>query len=165
MATFNVGGINELISDLEELKQMPDDVIMDMLTAAGEVAVKYQKQEISSLGIVDTGKLRDSLHVFQKRGRGGSRYVLVYPSGKHGEYNRKLVTKQYKRSKHGRTYDVGGDVKDVSNAEVGFIHEYGAPGKNITAKQWMRKANAKASDDILKAEAEIYARYLASKNL
>ena len=145
-----------------------DAKVEDMLDAGSKVVVEAQKRKILSLGLVDTGKLMKSIKAFPKVGgtkNGWKRYVLVYPSGKHGSRNRRTVTKAYKQSKHGRTYTYGGDVKTVTNSEVGFIQEFGAPKKGIKAKQWMRKANEESADAMVKAEFEVYDRWLKSKNL
>lgn len=164
MAKFNAQGIEGLELSLQEFAEIPDEVVEEMLDAAAEVTVRAHKMEIRTLGLVDTGKLAGSIKAFKKV-KDRKRFVLVYPAGKHGIRNRKKVTKTYKNSKSGRTYTVGGDTKDVTNSEVGFIHEFGAPKRGIPAKQWMRKANAKCAADVEAAEFAVYDRYLKSKGL
>lgn len=164
MVTFSTNGLDALILDISELANTPEAVIDEMLMAEGEVVKRYQQSEIVSQGLVDTGLLRDSIQVF-KKGSSDKRYVLVYPYGKHGEYNRKEKTKTYKNSKHGRTYTVGGDVKETTNGEVAFMMEFGAPRRGIVGRHWMRKANKKAESEAVDAAAAIYDKYLKSKNL
>lgn len=159
-----VTGLEELGLSLEEVADIPDDVVMEMLAAGGEVVKAYHQAELSAQGLVDTGKLKDSITVHQKRG-GSGRYALVYPSGKHGDYHRKLQVKPYKRSKHGRTYTVGGDTKEVTNNDVGFVLEVGAPKRGLAPTQWMRLANEKSSEAMVAAERAVYERYLARKGL
>lgn len=168
MARFNAKGIEGLELSLKEFEEIPDEVVEEMLAAGAAVVVAAQQREIQSLGLVDSGKLKKSIKAHHKAGsarNGWKRHVLVYPTGKHGTRKRRVVTREYKRSKHGRTYSFGGDVKDVTNSEVGFIHEFGAPKKGIKAKQWMRKANEKCADAMVAAELEVYDRWLRSKNL
>lgn len=168
MAKFNAQGIEGLELSLQEFAQLPDEVVEEMLDAAAEVTVRSHKAKIRTLGLVDTGKLAGSVKAFKKAGgqkNGWKRFVLVYPAGKHGTRNRKKVTKTYKNSKSGRTYSYGGDTKDVTNSEVGFIHEFGAPKRGIPAKQWMRKANAECAAEVEAAEFAVYDRYLKSKGL
>ena len=168
MAKFNAEGIEGLELSLEEFAQIPDAVVEEILNAGAEVVVKAQKNKIKELGLVDTGKLEQSIKAFPKVGRkreNWNRYVLVYPSGKHGTWNRKAVTKKYKRSKHGRTYTVGGDTKVVTNNDVGFVLEFGAPKRGIKAYQWMRKANEASASAMEKAQFEVYDRWLKSLNL
>lgn len=163
MARFNARGIEGLELSMEEFAAIPDEIVEEMLEAGSQIVVAAQKRKIEQLGLVDTHTLADSIRAFHKMGdrdNGWKRYVLVYPYGKHGERNRKLVVKAYKRSKHGRTYTVGGDRVDVTNNEVGFVHEYGAPKRGIKAKMWMRQANEEAADDMVAAEARVYDRWL-----
>jgi len=164
MATFSASGIEGLELSMQEIAEIPPEVQDDILMAQGEVIKKYQQQEILAKGLVNKGLLKDSICVFQRE-RKGVRYALVYPDGKRGTRNRKKVTKVYKNSKHGRTYDVGGDVKDVTNSEVGFILEFGAPKKGIRAYQWMREANEKATEESDAAGVAVYDAWLKTKGL
>ena len=168
MAQFNAQGIDQLALSFEEFAAIPDDVVEEMLVEGGKVVVEAHKRSIQTLGLVDSGKLRNSIKAHSKvRTKNGvrERYVLVYPEGKHGDRNRKKVTKTYKRSKSGRTYTVGGDTVEVTNNEVGFIHEFGAPRKGIPAKQWMAKANEASAEEMVSAEYAVYDRWLKSLNL
>jgi len=168
VARFNAKGIDQLSLSFEEFAAIPDDVVEEMLVEGGKVVVAAHKQSVQALGLVDSGRLRNSITAHSKvRRRGGisERYVLVYPEGKHGDRNRRKVTKAYKRSKHGRTYTVGGDTVEVTNNEVGFIHEFGAPRKGIPAKQWMAKANEACAEEMVAAEYAVYNRWLNSLNL
>ena len=164
MATFSAKGIEGLELSMQEIAEIPPEVQDNILMAQGEVIKKYQQQEISTKGLGNKGLLKDSIRIFKKM-RKGVRYVLVYPYGKHGTRNRKKVTKGYKNSKHGRTYDVGGDVKDVTNSEVGFVLEFGAPKKGIRAYQWMREANEKATEESDAAGLAVYDAWLKTKGL
>lgn len=168
MAKFNAKGIDGLMLSMQEFAQIPDDVVDDMLDAGGRVTVAAQKQKLQDLGLVKTGKLRDSITAFPKAGgskNGWKRYVLVYPKGVRGKRRRRKKTKVYKNSRHGRTYTVGGDVKPVTNSEVGFIWEFGAPKRGIKASEWMRLANEGCADAVVSAEMAVYDRWLKSKDL
>lgn len=168
MARFNAEGIEGLELSFEEFAAIPDEVVDEILEAGADVVVEAQKQKIDALGLVDSGKLKESITAFHKVGTKNDswqRYVLVYPYGKHGTRNRKAVTKKYKRSKHGRTYTVGGDTKKVTNNEVGFVLEFGAPKRGIKPYQWMRKANEACASDMEKAQFEVYDKWLKSLNL
>ena len=168
MAKFNAQGIEGLELSLEQFAQIPDAVVEEMLMAGGEVVVEAHKRSIETLGLVDTRKLKDSIKAHSKVGtRDGvrKRYVLVYPAGKRGTRKRKEITKTYKRSKHGRTYTIGGDIVDVTNNEVGFVHEFGAPTRGIPARQWMRTANETSAEATTAAEFEVYDKWAKSLNL
>lgn len=173
MATFSVDGLGDFMLSMQQVAELPGEVIDEILEAGSEVVIKAQKDELLTLGLydnessgphlVDSIKLHKKLHAASAGGP--SRYVLIYPTGKHGQYNRRLRTKAYKNSKHGRTYTVGGDQKATSSSEVGFIHEYGAPRRNIPAKRWMQNANEKSAAATTAAQAAVYNKFLESKNL
>lgn len=169
MAEFNYKGVDELGLSLQEIMDIPDDIAYSMLEAAGDVVAEAQKRSLRSLGLVETNKLVNSITVHRKKAAGRpedeQRYVLVYPEGKHGSYRSRVKTKTYARSKHGRQYTTGGKMVNVSNSEVGFIHEFGAPHKGIAASQWMTKANAASAEDAVAAELAVYDAWLKSKNL
>ncbi len=144
MAKFQAEGIDGLMLSLQEFQEIPDDVVEDMLEAAGDVVVDAQKKSVMALGLVDSGRLLNSIKAHAKIGRINGqrkRYVLVYPDGKHG------------------------DSVDVTNNEVGFVHEFGAPKKGIPARQWMRAANEACADAMVQAEFTVYDRWLKSKDL
>lgn len=171
MATFSVDGLGDFMLSMQQVAELPGEVIDEILEAGSEVVIKAQKDELLTLGLydnessgphlVDSIKLHKKLHAASAGGP--SRYVLIYPTGKHGQYNRRLRTKAYKNSKHGRTYTVGGDQKATSSSEVGFIHEYGAPRRNIPAKRWMQNANEKSAAATTAAQAAVYNKFLESK--
>lgn len=163
MALILMDGLEDCVLFMDKLANVPEDVIYDMLYAEAEIVIDAQKKEIDSLGLVDTAAMRDSIKADTKRGltrgKGTARYINVYPHGVHHMYRARTVTKTYKRSKSGRTYTYGGGEKKANNAEVAFIHEYGAPSRNITAKQWMRNANEKAAPRASEAAADVLQKY------
>nr|DAD81617.1 MAG TPA: hypothetical protein [Myoviridae sp. cthmz15] len=168
MATFNAKGIEGLELSMEQFAAIPDNVVEEMLDAAGRVVVRYHKTEISAQGLMKSGKLLGGITAVSKAGSSRNdwkRYVLVYPKGQHHTYQSRVVTRQYARSRRGRTYTRGGGAKVVSNSEVGFIQAYGAPRKGIRATDWMNKANAKAAPEVEKAELAVYDRWLKSLDL
>lgn len=160
-------GFNELLIDMQTLMEIPDDVVNEMVEAGGTIILEEQKRTLTEMGLVDTGQLRDSL-VLRKKIKGGDwtqlgkgphpRYVLIHPDStarkKHTRY--RLSRRAYKRGKR---------TRPIQNNEVGFILEFGAPGRGIAATQWMRKANAQAEDAACAAAQAVYDNYLRSKNL
>lgn len=171
MAQFVEVGLNGLMLSFQEIESIPDDVAFDILEAGGEVLAKAQKQSIVALGLVDSRKLADSIRVMKRRSafaykhNGNDRYVIVHPEGRHHTFRSRIKTKAYKRSKSGRTYTTGCRLMEVTNSEVGFIHEFGAPQKGIPASQWMTKANEACAEETVAAEFAVYDRWLKSKDL
>ena len=139
MAQFNVTGLDELTNDLRAVAALEDSIVLEMLNAEADILVDAQKNMIERLEMVDTGQLLDSIDKTPMRKGGASRYMEVYPQG----------------------------IRDngVRNAEVGYINEYGAPGRHIPAKNWMNRAIEDAQEDMVQAARDIYSDYLKSKNL
>lgn len=144
---YSFEGINELQLTMQEVAELPDATKDAMLSAGADVFIRACKNKITELGMVRTGQLLTSIKAFPKRKkRDNELYYLVYPAG--------TRQKQSRSSK-----------KDATNAEVGFIHEYGLPRKHIPAKQWMRSAVETSADAVVAAEAAVYDQYLRSKGL
>lgn len=161
---FTVRGLDEFSLSLKEAAELPNSVKDDMLKAGADVLVTALKKKIEALGLIKTGSLLNSIQAFRKL-RHGEIIYRIYPYGKHGTRNRRAVTKVYKQSKHGRTYTVGGDTVDVTNNEVGFIHELGASRRGIPAKMWMHSTVEASAAQVEAAEFAVYDEYLKSKNL
>ena len=142
MANMDVNGLDDLRLSLEEIADLPDTVLLGMLQAEGKIVAAAQRKQIRAKGIVATGQLEASITEGKtlRLGRDGSKGLSVYPAGVR---------------KGGRT----------RNAEVGFIHEYGAPKRGISPKSWMRTANAEAEEPAAKAAAERYDAWLTEKGL
>jgi len=144
MAQMTIDGLDELGLSLQKIAELPEETVVDMLNAEAEVAIKFQRKSISDLGLSPHGKLLRSIGSKMSRDNKGNPIVDVFPQGVHH-------------------IDPGGTK--VRNAEVGFIREYGAKGKNIDPKQWMRLANEKAAKDIDAAALAVYDDFLKSNNL
>ena len=76
-----------------------------------------------------------------KKGKDG-RSISIYPQG---------TRKRKKRT--------------VSNAEIAFINEYGAPTRGIAARPALLTAAAKKEKEAVDAGERVYHAYLNSKNL
>lgn len=144
MAELSTNGLETLISDLEELAKMPDEVILDMLTAEGEVVAEGQKTALSTAYTkgYSKGITARSVTVGKKlKKTADGRAIYVYPKGTRKDGNKRRV------------------------AEVAFVNEYGAATRNIPKRLTIRTANEKAADPALQAAARVYDEYLKSKNL
>lgn len=161
MASFKVQGLGELIIDMEAFAKIPGDVLDEMLYAGAEPVVKAQEAQYREDGLVDKGNLAPSpapaVHTGLKQ---EGRSLDVYPQG----INHKVTaasdsagtTKKRHTRKKGGSYD-------VSNAEVGFINEFGT--KDRPATQTIRKATEKSADEAVRKEEEVYNNWLDSIGL
>lgn len=144
MARIESNGLDELMLSMGELAELPDSVASEMLQAGGAIVADAQRSKYRSMLGVRTGKLADSIKVSKMKTKDGGRYVTVSPQGTHHTY---------------------GKGKIATNAEVAFVHEYGAKSRNISAKGIMRAANEESAESAAAAEAQVYDNWLKSKNL
>lgn len=133
MADFLTLGLADIQADLRELGNLTDEDIYRILEAGAAVVVAAQREELESLSLINTGKLRDSIAPERKNGKS----VLIYPQNDRRDERRGL--RKRKRKRRG--------VK--TNAEVGYVLEYGGPGRR--AYGWMSKANEKSEGDAAEA--------------
>ena len=170
MAKFNAQGIDGLLLSMEAFAALPDEVVEDILDAGATPVVAEQKRVLKSMGLYKSHKLHDSIQGFHKVGkRDGEhkRYVLIYPYGVRGQYMSRLQHKFGYATKFraGRKYTTGGKRVNVTNNDVGFIYEFGAPKRGIKPRNWMKKANINAEESMVQAEFAVYDRFLKSKDL
>lgn len=142
MAGISYDGLDDLLKDLDSITDIPEEVLDEMLDAEADVVVRAQKEEVAKQGLIDTGQLQKSISRGKKYTKGLGRNMDIYPQG---------------TRKNGK--------KTISNAEIGFIHEFGAPGQKIPAKNWMKKANEGCADQAVENAAKVYERYLEKHNL
>lgn len=161
MARFAVHGLDALIEDMLALSEIPESVVDNMLKTSADIALRAMKQSIQSLGLVDTSQLLNSLVAVQKRNKQGKIYYLIYPRGTRkdmyvGAKLRRVSIKGQRKN---------GQAIKMTNNDVGFVLEFGAPRKNKKAYQWMRTALEGCADEVLAAQTRIYDEWLKSKNL
>ena len=143
---FYNSGVTELIASIEELAQVPSDVLDKMLHAQADVVEPAIKKKGLAYGVHRTGVTLASI----KRGRpydhGAGRAMTVAPRGNNARGDR--------------------------NAEVAFINEYGRrSGKNKKgvyqgeqkARPFFRDATEDSADEAVNAAADVYDAWL--KNL
>lgn len=151
MASLSVDGLSELILDLEELANLPESVQFEMLEAGAKPVVQTQKRYAPK----NTGTLAQSIVAKNPiKTKSGCKLDII-PQGIHHTL-KGGKSKYRKRGKSGA---------NVRNAEVGFIHEFGAKGRNIHPSNWMRNANEMAISQAISEEEKVYDNYLKSKNL
>lgn len=140
MAQMSVNGLDSLMDDLMEAADIPDDVAEEMLDAEAEIVEDAQVYTGMKMGVYDSGEtLRSITRGKMKRGRDGRRSKYVYPRG----------TNQ----------------KGERNATVAFVNEFGAPQRGIQARPFILTANEAAADEATAAAADVYDKFLKSKNL
>lgn len=136
---MHIDGLDRLSVSFLQLQQLSEDQIWDIIAPAAETLKSRMQDVISRLFTQHTGSLRESIQVQRKISKGGVVYALVGPDqGKHP----KSTQGKRKRNAQGG----GGGNYAGTNAEVGFILEYGSA--RIPAKHWMETACNEAEADL-----------------
>lgn len=161
MAEFLSQNFNKLMLDMQAIEELPEDVVDDMLKTSADIGLDAMRKSLKSLGLVDSSQLIESLTSVKKKSKDGKLYYLVYPSGSRrdtytGGKLRRVSIKGYRKS--------GAAIK-MSNNDVGFVLEFGAPKRNKKAYQWLRLALEASGDAIASAQMRIFDKWLKSKNL
>lgn len=140
MADFSVNDLDGLMLDLMEITELPEDVAEEMLDAEAEIVEDAQIYTGMKMGVHRTGMTLSSItHGRMKRGKDGGRVKYVYPRGVNAQGER--------------------------NATVAFVNEFGAPKRGIPARPFIKLANEDAADAAVDAAAEVYDKFLKSKDL
>lgn len=144
MARLEFDGLDTLIADLDSLAHLPDRVVEDVLNAGADVLVPAQRAEISSRW---RGKYSEGISAKSVKKSGVNKtkdgmIIHIYPQGTR------------KRGK-----------KNIRNAEIAFINEYGAPERGIVPRPAIASGNAKAERAAVEAGERVFNAYLDSKNL
>lgn len=152
MASFTFNGMDELTASFEQLSQLSDEDKMSVIMPAANLLVERQRQMIERLFKRRTGDLADSLAIRQENGEDGA-YAHIYLKGKHrGSSTGKRKGKRRSNGRYSGT-----------NAEVGYILEYGSP--RIAARHWMETANEEAEDEVVAAEQAAWDDLITQKGL
>lgn len=129
MAKFQVIGFDAFAADLEAAKSLTKDEQKKIIQAGANTLLSSMAQGLILDQRARTGGLLESLRVRMKT-KGGTPYAQVGPGGKHH-----VAHGRDAKGRRGK-----GAAYDVDAAEVGFVLEYGAPSRNISATHWMENA-------------------------
>ena len=140
MAEISTSGLEELLSDMEAIAEIPDATILEMLSAEAGVIAEAQAAEARAMGVVDKGVTARSI-TFDKKLKvtKDGKAIYVHPKGSRSDGSRRRV------------------------AEVAFVNEFGKEGQ--PARPFINTANVRKGDEAVKAAAEVYDSFLKSKNL
>lgn len=140
MAELSTSGLEELLSDMAAIAELPDETVLEMLTAEAEVIAPAQAAEARAMGVVDKGVTAGSITFDKKlKKTKDGKAIYVYPKGTRSDGSRRRV------------------------AEVAFINEFGKEGQ--PARPFINTANERKGDEAAQAAAQVYDNFLKSKNL
>ena len=66
MAELSTQGLDGLIDDMTALMELPDETVLEMLTAEAELVAAAQQSEAQSMGVYATGKTAGSISYDKK---------------------------------------------------------------------------------------------------
>lgn len=136
MARFDTSGLDDLISQMQQMGQDSGPVADQMVTAAVEIIRDTWKQIAEKHGLVDTGAMIESIGFDKSNTKAGDIiYNDVYPQGKDG--------------------------KGVRNAEKAFILHYGKHGYPPT--YWVDEADDASAAPVQAKLEEIWDGFLNGK--
>ena len=152
MAKFSFNGMDELSASFEDMLRLSDEERMSVIMPGAEVVAERQRGKIRELFNQHTGALADSVTIRQKSDDDGA-YANIFLKGKHpGSSTGKRKGKRRSNGKYSGT-----------NAEVGYVLEYGTP--RITATHWMENANEEAASEVTTAQQEAWNSLMEKKGL
>lgn len=142
MAQFSTMGLDGLQDVLKNITNVPNDIKTEMLQNMGNTAVKYQRQSAKAMltGPDETGITADSMRLSKVKlsADGGTTDVT---------FTGKRTDKRHKKA--------------VRNAEIAFVNEFGKAGQ--PARPFIKKAIESHADEINKAGADVYFKWMKEK--
>ena len=138
MAQLEFSGLDDLIVSMEQISEIPVEVLDEILNAQADVLVPEIKERAIGYGVSDTGDMIRSIKKGKaKRGKHGGRQLVVSPRGKR---------------KDGKT-----------NAEVAFLNNYGT--RHQMARPFWTDAEKVSERSMDKAGGNVYDKYLIKNGL
>lgn len=153
MAKFSFNGMDEISASFEQMASLSDEDKMSVIMPAAKLLLERQRDKILSLFTQHTGDLANSLTVEERSDDDGV-FAYIFLKGKH----RGSGTGKRKR-KDGRS----NGKYSGTNAEVGYILEYGSP--RISATHWMETANEEAVEEVVAAQQSAWDDLLTTKGM
>ena len=137
--------VTTLISDLmgaaEDLPELRRQILKEQV----DIVEPALRNAITGEGLVDTGELRESIG---RSTRKNGTEIRIGPSGIHH-----------------RRVSRSGRVHQLRNGHLGYIYEYGAPGRGIRPRRWMSKTVSRVKGSAIDAAETAHDQYLKKHNL
>lgn len=169
MANIDFHGLDELRLSIQQVAELPDEVVDEMLNAAADITVEAQRAEAEKLGMyagrTTHNNTRDTSATNFLRGQaksystGATARSIKKGKVKTNAYGTRVlyITPTGSRTRGKK------NPKKIRNAEIAFLNEYGT--RTINARGFIRKANELSAAEATAAQAAVYDRFLKSKNL
>lgn len=158
-SSLHIDGLDRLNVSFITLSMLTDDDVWGIIEPAAIMLRDKMQAVILRLFRQRTGSLYDSITIERLRereARGGAIYARIGP-------NQKPHAKSTTGKRKPRAQGGGGGHYDGTNAEVGWILEYGSV--RIPAKHWMETACDEAEGYLYQLMAERFDRTLEAAGL
>ena len=142
MINMRIDGLDRVEASFLQLQAMSEDQLWEIILPAAEILKDAQQASILALFTQRTGSLYNSIQIAKRVSRAGVLHALVGPDAASNGTHPKSSRGIRKRKDRGGTGRYEG-----SNAEVGFILEYGS--SRIPARHWLESAVMEAEERIL----------------
>lgn len=140
MGTFSCTGTDGLVAAFRRSSNVPDSVKKEILNSMAEIAADQQKKTGESLGVRDPDS---DVHILDN---------IKINSPKITEDGGSItITFSGSRTRNGI---------QTRNAEIAFINEFGAPDRNIEARQFIKTANEKSADKANSSGEKVFGDWL-----
>ena len=154
MAVFKIDGFDKLqVSVYDMAITPPETILTEVILPAAEILKGAMQDMVSVLLHVRTGSLYISIKVTCKSASGNP-WATVGPD--QGSHPKSTTGKRKPRAQGG-----GGGSYSGTNAEVGFILEYGT--SRIPGRHWIEQAVNDAMEEIYDAMANAWYAILESR--
>lgn len=139
MMNFHIDGLDRLSVSYASLSQISNDELWAIIEPAANTLKDKMQETIAALFTQRSNSLHDSIEVKRKLSKGGAVYALVGP-------NDKKHPKSSTGKRRARAQGVHGGSYSGTNAEVGWILEYGS--QRIDGFHWMEQSVTATEEEI-----------------
>lgn len=138
---FHIDGLDRLSVSYATLSQISEDDLWAIIEPAANTLADKMRGVISRLFHQRSGSLYGSIEVKRKLSKGGAVYALVGPND--AQHPKSSTGKRKSRGPKGG----GGGSYSGTNAEVGWILEYGS--SRIPGRHWLETAVTETEEQLL----------------
>lgn len=147
MARLEISGFDTFLAGLEDMVEKTPQLRNDILEAEADVIEPALRRSVVDEGLLRTGKLQKA--ITRKRIKSaGIPVIRIGPAGEHHRY-----------------FPSRGKSGIVSAGYIGYIGEYGIPGRGIKGREWIRKGLEKSQSKAFDAADAVYDKYMKDYNL
>lgn len=170
MAKFSFSRMDGLLLDMQELAELPVEVLDEMLLAQAGVVASAQREEAKKLGMYRTASNHNNTRDQWSKAKRRRNYLpgqrKSYSTGALARSVKVAKPKEQKGVRAVSIYFAGTRKRGktrTKNSEIAFLNEFGT--RTINQRNFVRTANQRTAQEATQAAMDVYDRWLKSKNL